>query len=144
MDNKITVAESEIENYMADQKEGRDGPSELLLSHILIRVPDQANPEQLQRQRARADEVVLAVLVPEAARAHAVLQHLVLGNTEAGLTDRPLGELLGAGGACGPGPNGPRATRPRRDPAQGSRGPVTREGAGPRLASRGRGAGAST
>jgi peptidyl-prolyl cis-trans isomerase SurA len=58
VDNKITVAESEIENYMADQKEGRDGPSELLLSHILIRVPDQANPEQLQRQRARADEVV--------------------------------------------------------------------------------------
>ncbi len=56
VDNKISVAESEIETFMSEQKESREGASELQLAHILIRVPDQANPEQLQRQRARAEE----------------------------------------------------------------------------------------
>lgn len=56
VDNKISVAESEIETFMSEQKEGREGASELQLAHILIRVPDQANPEQLQRQRVRAEE----------------------------------------------------------------------------------------
>jgi peptidyl-prolyl cis-trans isomerase SurA len=57
VDNRISVGESEIETYLSEQKETQE-VSELHLSHILIRVPDQANPEQLARQRARADEVV--------------------------------------------------------------------------------------
>ena len=59
VDNRISVAESEIETYLAEQKESKQqGPSELRLGHILIRVPDQASPDQLLKQRARADEVV--------------------------------------------------------------------------------------
>jgi peptidyl-prolyl cis-trans isomerase SurA len=58
VDNRISVAESEIENYLSDQKEGSEGSTELRLAHILIRVPEQANPDQLVKQRARAEEVV--------------------------------------------------------------------------------------
>jgi peptidyl-prolyl cis-trans isomerase SurA len=58
VDNRISIAESEIETFMSEDSESRDGAGELHLSHILIRVPDQATPEQLLRQRARADEVL--------------------------------------------------------------------------------------
>jgi peptidyl-prolyl cis-trans isomerase SurA len=58
VDNRISVAESEIETYLSEQKESKEGSSELRLAHILIRVPEQASPDQLLRQRARADEVL--------------------------------------------------------------------------------------
>ena len=46
---------------------------------------------------ARADEVVVAVVVPEAARQHAVLEDLVLDDAHAGLGDGLLGVALGVG-----------------------------------------------
>ena len=58
VDNKITVAESEIENYLANQQQDSKVANEFYFSHILVRVPEQAGPEQLERQRARAQEVV--------------------------------------------------------------------------------------
>jgi peptidyl-prolyl cis-trans isomerase SurA len=58
VDNRITVTESEIENYLAEQKEVKESASELRLAHILIRVPEQAGPEQVDRQRARAEEAL--------------------------------------------------------------------------------------
>jgi peptidyl-prolyl cis-trans isomerase SurA len=58
VDNRINVTESEIENYLAEQQGAKEGASELRLAHILIRVPEQAGPEQIDRQRARADEVL--------------------------------------------------------------------------------------
>jgi len=58
VDNKITVAESEIDNFTAQQKEGKTATAEYNLAHILVRVPEEARPEQLARQRARAEEAV--------------------------------------------------------------------------------------
>jgi peptidyl-prolyl cis-trans isomerase SurA len=58
VDNKIVVAESEIDNFIVDHKEGKDQSVEYNLSHILIRVPEQARPEQITQQRERADEAV--------------------------------------------------------------------------------------
>lgn len=58
VDNRITVTESEIENYLAGQQGAKETASELRLAHILIRLPEQAAPEQIDRQRARAEEVV--------------------------------------------------------------------------------------
>lgn len=58
VDNKISVAESEIDNFIADHKEGKDQSVEYNLSHILIRLPEQARPEQIMKQRERADEAV--------------------------------------------------------------------------------------
>jgi peptidyl-prolyl cis-trans isomerase SurA len=58
VDNRITVTESEIENYLAEQQGAKEGASEVRLGHILVRVPEQAGPDQIDRQRARAEEVL--------------------------------------------------------------------------------------
>jgi len=58
VDNKISVAESEIDNFIADQKEAKDPSVEYSFSHILIRLPEQARPEQIKQLRERADEAV--------------------------------------------------------------------------------------
>ena len=58
VENKIVVTESEIDNLLAAEQ--RDGASneELNLSHILVVVPEQASPEQIQSRRARAEEAL--------------------------------------------------------------------------------------
>jgi peptidyl-prolyl cis-trans isomerase SurA len=58
VDNKITVAESEIDNFLADQVDGKEAAVEYNVAHILLRVPEQARPEQLEQQRSRANEVI--------------------------------------------------------------------------------------
>lgn len=58
VDNRITVSDSEIDNYLAEQGGKADTAVEYSVAHILLRVPEQARPEQLERQRARAEEVV--------------------------------------------------------------------------------------
>jgi peptidyl-prolyl cis-trans isomerase SurA len=58
VDNKITVAESEIDNFLADQVETKGGAVEYNVAHILLRVPEQARPDQLEQQRSRAIDVV--------------------------------------------------------------------------------------
>jgi len=56
--SKITVSEGEIENFLADQGEKKSAPVEYNIAHILVRVPEQASPEQLESRRARAGEAV--------------------------------------------------------------------------------------
>jgi peptidyl-prolyl cis-trans isomerase SurA len=58
VENKLQIADSEIDNFMAtlQQQDGRS--EEFNLSHILIRVPEQASPEQLQDRRARAERAL--------------------------------------------------------------------------------------
>lgn len=58
VENRISISENEVDLYLAEQSEGKETASEFDLSHILIRVPEQATPEQLERQRARAEEVI--------------------------------------------------------------------------------------
>jgi peptidyl-prolyl cis-trans isomerase SurA len=55
---KITVSESEIENLLLEQGERKDIATEYNIAHILVRVPEQASPEQLEARRARAEEAV--------------------------------------------------------------------------------------
>src|SRR5216117_2102759 len=55
---KITVSEGEIENLLLEQSEREDTATEYNIEHILVRVPEQATPEQLESRRARAEEVV--------------------------------------------------------------------------------------
>lgn len=58
VDSKINIADSEIENYLTENKEEAENKGEVRLEHILVRVPEQASPDQLARLRARAQEVV--------------------------------------------------------------------------------------
>ena len=58
VDNKITVADSEIDNLL-NSLQLQDGKTEEFdISHILIRVPEQVSPEQLRDRRARAEQAL--------------------------------------------------------------------------------------
>jgi len=57
VDNRVTVSDSEIEGYL--QTRAQQGvETEYNFSHILITVPENAPPEEIQARRARAEEIV--------------------------------------------------------------------------------------
>jgi peptidyl-prolyl cis-trans isomerase SurA len=58
VDNKIVVTESEIEALLSNSANEQLRSDELNLSHILIVVPENASPEQVQNRRARAEEAL--------------------------------------------------------------------------------------
>ncbi|PRC93757.1 peptidylprolyl isomerase [Solimicrobium silvestre] len=61
VDSKVQVSESEIDNYLAAQKADTQKNQEVELSHILIRIPENATPEMLGKLRARAETVLQQV-----------------------------------------------------------------------------------
>lgn len=58
VDNKVLVSESEVDNYLAADNNGAVSHEELNLAQILIRVPENASPEQVASRRQRAEEVM--------------------------------------------------------------------------------------
>jgi peptidyl-prolyl cis-trans isomerase SurA len=56
VDNRIVVTESEIDALLASSDKGAMRSDEVNLSHILVVVPENASPEQVQSRRARAEE----------------------------------------------------------------------------------------
>lgn len=58
VDSKLVISEGEIDNFLANQQ-GAGGPvEEYQLAHILLRAPESASPEQLQKLRARAEQAL--------------------------------------------------------------------------------------
>ncbi|WP_231502121.1 peptidylprolyl isomerase [Herbaspirillum sp. RV1423] len=58
VDNKVLVSESEVDNYLAAENNGAVAHQDLNLAQILIRVPENASPEQVAARRQRAEEVL--------------------------------------------------------------------------------------
>jgi peptidyl-prolyl cis-trans isomerase SurA len=58
VDSKIQISEAEIDTYLAAAKVAAADKVEMEISQILVRVPENASPEQIAARRARADEVV--------------------------------------------------------------------------------------
>src|SRR5215471_5240630 len=56
--SKLTVSDGEIENLVLEQGEQKGAGTEYNVAHILVRVPEQATPTQVEARRARAEEVV--------------------------------------------------------------------------------------
>lgn len=57
VDNRLTVSDAEIEGYLQTQSaQGKD--EEFNLSHILVTVPENASPEQIQARKARAEDIL--------------------------------------------------------------------------------------
>lgn len=54
VDNKIVVTEGEIDNFLSMQQAGVD--DDYNVSHILVVVPENASPEQIQARRERAEQ----------------------------------------------------------------------------------------
>jgi peptidyl-prolyl cis-trans isomerase SurA len=57
VDAKIQVSDAEIDTYMAAEKAAAADRVEIDLSQILVRIPENASPEQIAARKARADEV---------------------------------------------------------------------------------------
>lgn len=55
---KIVITESEIDNFLQTQQAQPGRSDEFNVSHILVAVPENASPEQLQARRARAEEAL--------------------------------------------------------------------------------------
>jgi peptidyl-prolyl cis-trans isomerase SurA len=58
VENKIQISDSELDNFLGTLQQQESRSEEFNLSHILIRVPEQASPEQLQDRRARAERAL--------------------------------------------------------------------------------------
>ena len=59
VDSKIIVTESEIDNFLRTQEALSGRNDEYELAHILVLMPEQASPEQIQAKRARAEQALL-------------------------------------------------------------------------------------
>ena len=57
VDNKIQISESEIDLFLEENKITTTQRVEYNVAHILVRVPEQANPEQIEAARGRAEKV---------------------------------------------------------------------------------------
>jgi peptidyl-prolyl cis-trans isomerase SurA len=58
VENKIAISEGEIDNYLSDDSAKGNGREEYEVAHILLRSPESASSEQIQRLKAKADQVL--------------------------------------------------------------------------------------
>lgn len=58
VDSKVQVSEAEIDTYLAAAKAAEADRIEVDISQILVRVPENASPEQIAARAARAEEVM--------------------------------------------------------------------------------------
>lgn len=58
VDSKIIISDGEIDNYLANQQTQTGGTEEYQIAHILLRAPESASPEQLQKLRQRGEQAL--------------------------------------------------------------------------------------
>lgn len=57
VDSRLVISDSEIDNYLANQA-ASGNQEEFQLAHILLRAPESASPEQIQKLRLRAEQAL--------------------------------------------------------------------------------------
>jgi peptidyl-prolyl cis-trans isomerase SurA len=57
VDDRVQVSEAEIDQYLEDNRPEAAQAVEYDIAHVLVRVPEQASPEQVEQARARAARV---------------------------------------------------------------------------------------
>lgn len=57
VDNRIAVSDAEIDGYLQTQVQ-QGAESEYNFAHILVTVPENASPEEIQARRARAEDII--------------------------------------------------------------------------------------
>ncbi|WP_342118364.1 peptidylprolyl isomerase [Pseudoduganella sp. OTU4001] len=57
VDNKINIAEAEVDNFIAAEKAAAAEQFELNISQIMVRIPENATPEVIAQRQKRAEEV---------------------------------------------------------------------------------------
>jgi len=56
VDDRIEVSDAEIDQALAEAKSGGSARSEYNLAHVLVRLPEQASPEQIDTARKKAEK----------------------------------------------------------------------------------------
>jgi len=56
VDDRIEISDAEIDQFLAEAKSDGGKRSEYNLAHILVRLPDQASPEQIDSARSKAEK----------------------------------------------------------------------------------------
>lgn len=57
VNDKIVISEGEIDNYLSGDTTGANSGEEYEVAHILLRSPESASPEQLQKLKDKAEQV---------------------------------------------------------------------------------------
>jgi peptidyl-prolyl cis-trans isomerase SurA len=57
VDNKIQISDAEVDTYLAAEQAAAVDQVEMNIAQILVRIPENATPEQIAARKARADEV---------------------------------------------------------------------------------------
>ena len=65
VENKLVVSEGEIDNYLSGESSGANSGEEYEVAHILLRTPEAASPEQIQRLKGKADQLHARLLSGE-------------------------------------------------------------------------------
>jgi peptidyl-prolyl cis-trans isomerase SurA len=58
VDNKIQISESEVDNYLTAERGSAQSQQEYNLAQILVRIPENASPEQINARRQRAEQIL--------------------------------------------------------------------------------------
>lgn len=59
VDNRLVISDAEVENFLASQAGGGGGGSEeVQVAHILLRAPESASPEQLQKLKTKGEQLL--------------------------------------------------------------------------------------
>ncbi len=58
VDNRLVIGDAEIDNFMAAESAKGGSGDEVQVAHILLRAPESASPEQLQKLKAKADDIL--------------------------------------------------------------------------------------
>jgi peptidyl-prolyl cis-trans isomerase SurA len=58
VDSRVQVSEAEVDNYLATVASQAGGENEYELAHIMVGVPEQATPDQIDARRRRAEEAL--------------------------------------------------------------------------------------
>ncbi len=87
VDDRVQVSEAEVDLYLEEHKASLAAKVEYDVAHILLRVPEQARPEQVEQARARA------VRVRDEARSGGDFARLAASHSDAG--DALQGGALG-------------------------------------------------
>lgn len=58
VDNRLVISDGEVDNFMAAEAAKGGGSDEVQVAHILLRAPESASPEQIQKLKLKADQVL--------------------------------------------------------------------------------------
>jgi peptidyl-prolyl cis-trans isomerase SurA len=56
VDDRIEVSDAEIDQFLSEAKTGGTARNEYNIAHVLVRLPEQASPEQIDAARQKADK----------------------------------------------------------------------------------------